>query len=219
MLVSDLIARARDLLLDSVAPYRSTDAELLRWVSDAQRVIVSLVPESYPESRSVKLATGTYRQAIPADALRLLDMPRNTGSNGTTPGPVIRLIGRSVLDGVNPNWTAETGTTVEHYIYDYKTPRQVLVYPTPSSDVYVEMVFSKNPAEISSASGSVALDDSYAALILDYVAFRAFSKDVDSQTSTAKAAGYMSMFSEAVGALTGATAQRVPASQQGGAAQ
>jgi len=219
MLVSDLISRARDLLLDTVSPYRTSDAELLRWASDAQRVIVSVVPEAYPESRAVQLEANTYRQKIPADALRLLDIPRNLGATGNTPGLVIRLIGRSVLDGVNPMWTSESAAEIEHYIYDFKTPRQFMVYPAPTSAVFVEMVFSKNPPEISANSGSLALDDSYSALILDYVAFRAFSKDVDSQTSASRAAAYMSMFSGAIAALTGATAQRVPASQQGGAVQ
>lgn len=216
MTANDFLSRVRDLLLDTEEPYRTSDAELLRWLSDGQRVIVSVMPEAYSASRAFTLVAGQYRQTLPSDMLRLLDVPCNLGPSGTTRGQVIRLIGRKVLDGVRPNWMSEQGDVVEHYIYDFKTPRVFLIFPTPSSPVSVELVGSVTPPDVISASASLALDDNYASILLDYVAFRAFSKDIDSATSSAKAASYYSMFSGGLSALVGGTAERVPASQKGG---
>lgn len=217
MLVSEVFTRLRDLLHDSRVPYRWSDAELLRWLSDAQRAVVTLVPEANPVVESVQLEVGKYRQNLPAGGLRLLDIPRNMGANGTTPGSVIRLIGRNVLDAQDPSWTTTAGSAIEHYLYDFKTPRQFLVYPYPQSTLYVEAVFSKSPTELTATTDTFGLDDTYLNSAMDYTMFRAYAKDMDSPTSAAKAKSYFDLFQSGLGQNVTTTAQRVPASSQGGA--
>lgn len=219
MTANDIVSRVRDILLDADTPYRNTDAELLRWVSDGQLAIVTAMPEAYAVSRAVQLSAGNYRQVIPSDALRLIDIPRNLGSGGNSPGAVVRLIGRNVLDGIVPNWMSTPGSAVEHYVYDYRTPRVFMVYPTPATAIYVEAVVSVSPPAVAALSQSLSLDDNYFNPLIDYTIFRALSKDVDSQTNTSKAVAHFGLFNSALQALAGAQAGRAPASQKGGATE
>ena len=219
MLVSDIFTRLRDLLHDSRVPYRWSDAELLRWLSDAQRESVKLVPESNPVVQPILLVANAYRQALPAGGLRLLDITRNLGANGTTPGPVIRLIGRAVLDAQDPTWPSTTGAPIEHYLYDFKTPRQFMVYPAPQSALYVEAVYSQSPAELTATTQTFALDDTYQSSAENYTMYRAYAKDMDSPTSATKAKSYYELFQSGLNLNVQATAQRTPASSAGGAMQ
>lgn len=219
MTANDIVSRVRDILLDTELPYRNSDAELLRWLSDGQLAIVAAMPEAYTVSRPMQLQAGSYRQSIPADALRLMDVPRNLGANGSTPGPVIRLVGRNVLDGISPMWTAVQGSAVEHYVYDYKAPRTFMVYPPPATALYVEVVVSVRPPGVSGIGDALSLDDNFFTPLVDYAVFRALSKDVDSQTNTAKAAAHYGLFNDALKALAAAQAGRAPASQKGGATE
>lgn len=217
MKASDVIARTRDLLLDTVEPYRWTDAELLRWLSDAQRALVVRVPEAHTTASTVKVLAGKYRQALPANAYRLLDVPRNLGVDGTTPGSVIRLIGRSVIDALVPAWMSATGPVIEHYMYDYKQPGVFLVYPTPATDMYVECVHSTAPAEVTALASDLPLSDMYQSPLVNYTAFRAFAKDIDSPVSAERAAAYNALFKGDLDDNTASTSARVPASQAGSA--
>ena len=219
MTANDIVSRVRDILLDTETPYRNSDAELLRWLSDGQLAIVTVMPEAYTASRSMAIVAGSYRQTIPADALRLMDVPRNLGASGSTPGQIVRLVGRNVLDGIDPMWTAKQGAEVEHYVYDYRTPRSFLVYPTPSSALYVEVVVSVRPPAVSGTGDTLSLDDNFFNPLVDYTLFRALSKDVDSQTNTAKAVAHYGLFNDALKALATALAGRAPASQKGGATE
>lgn len=210
MLISDLILRVRDFLHDTRAPYRWSDAELLRWLSDAQRTTVTLIPESYIETRSVLLENSKFRQTIPADALRLLDITRNMGKNGTSPGPGITSIGRIALEAQEPNWTTTTGQFVEHFIYDFKTPRQFFIYPNTTDGRWVEMTFSKDPAEVQSLSETFVFDATYIMPMVYMTTSLAYAKDMDSPTSAAKARAYMDLYQTALGQNVQSTSMRVP---------
>lgn len=179
-------------------------------------MIVSVVPEAFVSVRTVALTPGSYRQTLPADFLRLLDVPRNMGAGGTAPGRVIRLIPRLQLDASDPLWMTRTGDEVEHFLYDFKVPRTFLVYPAPASALSVELVGSVSPPEVLSEDETIPLYDDYLTLLLDYTVFRAFSKDVDSATSSMRAKEYYAMFKAGLDALVQSTAARVPASQTGG---
>lgn len=217
MKASDVIARVRDLLLDTTEPYRWSDTELLRWLTDAQRAVVVRVPEANTTAVPVKVLAGKYRQAMPANAYRLLDVPRNLGADGNTPGNVIRLIGRAVIDSLVPGWMSSTGAAIEHYLYDFKQPNCFLVYPTPTTDTYVECVHSVVPAAVTSASADLALSDMYQSPLVNYTAFRAFAKDIDSPNSAERAAAYKTLFTNDLDDGVSSTASRVPASQNGSA--
>jgi hypothetical protein len=116
---SAVINRARDALLDlSSTGYRWTDAELLRWLSDAQREVVTAFPEA-----------NTQTTAITPDAADVrIDMRLRAGS-GVTPiailrfasqqdprtgveGQELKLVEKMVLDALDPGWIGYVPTTL-----------------------------------------------------------------------------------------------------------
>ncbi|MDO8310527.1 MAG: hypothetical protein Q7T25_01160, partial [Sideroxyarcus sp.] len=106
--IASLLLRAGDLLQD-VTNIRWTQDELLRWLNDGQRAIVLERPEATAVNTSVLLVAGT-KQTLPALGLRLLDLPRNMGVGGSTPGRAIRLVQREVLDAQLPDWHSMTAS-------------------------------------------------------------------------------------------------------------
>lgn len=179
MLASALLQRVQDILQDTTG-VRWPEAELLRYLNDAQREIVLHKPDASAVTQSVQLVAGT-KQATPAGSLRLLDVIRNMGTNGNTPGNVITLIGRGVLDAQRRGWHAETAEAeADHYVFDVRDPKTFYVYPPVSgTPQQVEAILSIAPAEVTAASQSISLDDIYANIIMDYCLYRAYSKDAD----------------------------------------
>ena len=214
MLASDLITRARILLHDET-PVRWSDVELLLWLSDALRDLATFVPESYVITSKVALAANASRQSLPATATRLFDVTRNMGASGSTPGSVIRLVDRKILDQIDPDWPQTMGTTVEHYLYDFKNPLSYMVYPRPTAATFVELVHGAMPPEVTALNTTIPLSDMYVSAVLDGVVFRAMSKDAEFGNAQL-AAAYKQMFDARVAQIVTVTAQRTPADASGG---
>ncbi len=70
---TDIIRRARRLISDeatsTVSGQRWTNAELLKYITEAQRAVVSLKPEAYVHTRLFEVADGVSRQRLTANAL------------------------------------------------------------------------------------------------------------------------------------------------------
>jgi hypothetical protein len=81
-----VIDRARHLINDVassfVAGLRWTDAELLQWLTDGQREIVTLKPEANPATELFIVVGGAPRQQLdPAVADRLIRVEANGASS------------------------------------------------------------------------------------------------------------------------------------------
>lgn len=79
----DIIDLVRPLLNDSVAPVRYTDAELTRWISDAQREIVRLKPESNVATALFGVANPSAYQELGPDVAYALVRVEANGYAGT----------------------------------------------------------------------------------------------------------------------------------------
>jgi len=184
---SVVITRARDLLNDTGAVAHWTDAELLRWVSDAQRDIVTRIPVSNVTIESLTLTASTSEQDLTSitNVYRLIDVIRNTHD---VRNKVIFSSTEVEMSLVDPGWhiaPANSTATVERYVYSVDTPTIVHVYPNPTSDTQIQLKVSKLPLEIALVSTELTLDDSYIPLMVDYTVARAFSKDSDFADSSA----------------------------------
>ena len=100
-IANDIELRVRDLLNDT-AGVRWVDAELLRWISDAEKEIVQLRPDTNPSTITFTPATGQSRQALTTTGVhRLIDVPTNTHTNRA-----VRLISQRTLDSTDVDWHA-----------------------------------------------------------------------------------------------------------------
>lgn len=194
------------VLLGDVAATRWTTAELLGWLNDGQRELVTLAPQTNIKNVPLHLVSG-IKQSLPSDAIILLDIPYNSGSAGTTVGTVINHVPKEIMLKRIPGWTATLpSSVVKHYIYSASDPLIFYVYPPqPTTTKYVECVYSAVPALIANATAGtkITLDDQYQNALLDYLLYRSFSKDTDSANQTARGTEYYKMFISAIASKMG----------------
>lgn len=227
MLASDVITPVRDALFD-VGAVRWTDAELLRYLSHAQVVLVGLRPDAYAITETVRLAGGTL-QTIPTAGTRLLRVVRNRAAVGAdaAPGRAVRITSREALDTEDPNWHARRPSArIEHYMVDAYTPRQFYVYPPALGAVgsvpesgqpasHVEIVYSANPAPVSSTSTTLPLGDQFLTPLIEFTLYRAFAKDSSAAGNMQRAEMHLKSFAQALGLNFNAELQAVAAALQG----
>ncbi|MGZ5183601.1 MAG: phage adaptor protein [Caldimonas sp.] len=220
---STIVTKAALLLFD-VANVKWSQAELLMWLSDAQRATVALLPEASSQLSVVRLSAGA-RQVLPNGSLMLLEVTRNMGTNGATPGRILKRVDRAVLDETQPNW-AGAAPVPSPLVYTYNKRDKGAFYVSPPADGtgYVEINVSMEPTEITAGATAIGVDDIYAPALLDYVMWRAKSKQVpfagdpkDAQAYLASWATYITGDAEAAARLAaqmGALAT-MPLQQQG----
>jgi hypothetical protein len=77
---------------------------------------------------AVQLAVGT-KQALADPAFQLIDIKRNMGTDGNTPGRAIRVVTRELMDGMDPNWHAGPRSSItQNFIYDPQQPKTYYVF-------------------------------------------------------------------------------------------
>jgi hypothetical protein len=206
----DILDRAVIQLQDLKA-IRWTRQELLRWASDAQRQIVLQAPSATATTEAVKLAAGT-RQLLPDVGWLLLDVYRNVKPGvKPAPGRVVRLISRSMIDRFNPNWHAERARPeVINYLYDVQDPTTYWVYPPNDGTGMLEINYSATPDDLVAEDQELDVQDVYGNAVLDYIMFRACSKDAEYAPGLQLAQGYLATFTASVGGKAASEDQNAP---------
>lgn len=220
--VKSLLTRAGVILHDTTQ-VRWQDTELLGWLNDSQRELVLIRPDASIKNEDHNLSEGT-KQTLPAGGIRLIDVIRN---NTTSTKNAVRVIDRNVLDAQQPAWhTSGANATVEHYMFDLRDPKHFYVYPAQPAEVgTVELVYSSTPVDavlsadavpaVGSGDGTpgndaaipaipegqteITLDDIYANAMLDYILYRAYSKDADFAGNAQRALKHYEAFAASLG--------------------
>ena len=201
---TSLITRAATLIQDATA-VRWPRLELLDWLNDGQREVVLLKPEASVVSESMPLTPNSTKQTLPAASIALIDVVRNLGATGSTPGKAIQICSRDVLDAQRPNWHSDPNPTgvIEHYLFDPRNPKIFYVYPkAPMGGWFVEVVMSASPANCNDSGAVIGVDDIYANALLDYVLYRAYSKDATYAQNSGLAVAHYTAFSNSLGVKT-----------------
>lgn len=199
--VSSILSRAATLIQDATN-VRWPQAELLDWLNDGQREIVLLKPEASVKNESFALTAGKTKQSLPASGVLVIDVVRNLGADGLTPGSAIRMVDRDVLDSQRPTWHSDANTLgyVQHFMYDTRDPKTFYVYPkAPATAWNIELIYSAAPND-ASIGGVIQIDDIYSNALLDYVLYRAYSKDADFATNSQLAVAHFNAFAQSLGA-------------------
>ena len=206
--VVDIIRRVEDVLQDNNV--RWPRVELQNWINESYLSITLLRPDAMSSAGTFTCAVGT-RQVLTtqfATALRLLDVTRNLAA--TSNKKVVRLVARSVLDDQRPAWHAETGTVnIQHFTFDPRQPKEFFVYPPATAAAQLEVVYSDTPGthalsenDLDPDSGNtevIKLDDIYMSAIIDWVLYRAYSKDAEYGANEARASAAYQAFNGAIG--------------------
>jgi hypothetical protein len=184
------------IILQDTSQVRFPQAELMTFLNDAQREIVLHRPDSKTINGNITCVAGS-KQSLPSTGLRLVDVVRNDG------GRAITQIARKILDETLPNWhntPADATKKIEHFVYDPADPKNFYVYPSATSSMDIEIIYSIAPSDITySASVTISLDDIYANAILDYMLYRAYQKDSEYAGNAERSMMHYSSFANALG--------------------
>lgn len=178
---------------------RWSRAQLLDWLSVGQRYAAMVQPSTSSTTTVEKLQPGT-RQRIPMDGWMLLDIVRNMGSDGNTPGRAVKVISRRLLDAFDPSWhSAAASAITQNYIFDTQSPYFYYVYPPSNGTGYLQYVYSAVPVPLVSETDAISIPDVYEDALNHYVMFRALSKNAEFAGSP-QADQYLMLFNAALGA-------------------
>jgi hypothetical protein len=201
-----VIDKAAVQLFD-VPNIRWTRAELLNWVSMGQRTLILAIPEASAATATVTLVSGT-KQSIPTDGWMLFSANRNLGPSGTAPGPSLEPITRDILTRNNPAWSSTATAAAVQTAYFY-TPLDKTTWwcypPADSSANKVEVTYSVSPTAITSESTTLLVNDVYEPVLMDYILYRACSKDAEYAPGMQLAQMYMQSFTAVLASLKGST--------------
>jgi hypothetical protein len=232
ILVRDAIFRVSSQLHDISPQFtRWTQRELVAWLNDGQKAIAKYIPSACARTDAIKLATGTKQsiEALPAASVKpgdgsvatdvyghyLQAVIRNMGATGETAGRAIRLVDREVLDVNDPDWHSNSGTPINQYSFDPRTPKIFYVNPgVPASGAWwVEVSYLANPVEVPDTNDygmngtdttKISIDDKYIDDLVNYVLARAYMKDAEFAGNTNLAAAHTQLFTGSINAQVAA---------------
>jgi hypothetical protein len=194
------------ILIQDDTNIRWTKDEICGWINSAQREILIHKPNANPTIGNVATVIGT-KQSLPVGAIQLLDVTRNMGTTAMpAAGKVITNIPRSIIDRIAGWHKATTYVTstvgVDHYAFDERFPTTFYVWPGLSDTGFVEGLYAALPTDLTISEGAIAgsiFNDLYETPILDYCAYRCYSKDAEYTENLQRAAAFYASF---VGAIT-----------------
>lgn len=210
--VIDIIRRVEHVLQDAGVHWPRV--ELQDWLNEAYLTLLLARADANTVIAEFTCAEGVSRQSLDAqfpDALRILDVIRNTAAGST--GRAVRLVPRSTLDSQQYNWYVTAPVIdAQLWVFDPRRPREFMVFPPAGVSpniTKVEVMYSARVANhtltesaldpAGATAETIRLDDVYAPVLVDWVLYRAFSKDSKYGASSARAALHVQAFSTALG--------------------
>lgn len=201
ILVQDIINRVVDLLLDydrADEEARWSNAELIRWINDSRMAILTRKPSACSKIAVLPLIAGS-QQAIPTDGTLLLDLICNMGLSGTSAGRSIRRTDRQNLDDDDLYWQKATPRAeISQFTFDDRTPKDFFVWPPAVEGTNVKLSYVAIPAAVATLADTLDIGLETMDAVVNYIAFRAKSKD-SQYANAAEAAAFYGAFADALG--------------------
>lgn len=200
LITAQSIITKAGLLLNDDSSVRWTTSEMLGWLTDGQREIAVDKPYLCSKIAVATLVAGV-RQSLSAltDYNLLLNVKRNIESDGVTAGRTVSIAAAETLDALNPDWhLGILYGTVVHYTFDPSTRAVFQVYPPAIAGTKVELTYSYVPAAFTALADVIVVPDSLGTSLIDYLCYRALTKDAEFGDVGSKAAAHYKLFTDAV---------------------
>jgi hypothetical protein len=175
--------------------------ELVRYLNDAQREIVTLRPDLVAKLYATPLVVGA-KQQVPTDCSKLFEVDRNTN------GPTVRQVERTMLDALDPDWYTRPGSKyAKHFTFDIREPRAFYVYPCALANTSVDLLYAAFPADIavpagpshSDVTGNITVDDVFKNIMFFFAMSRALAKDAEYTGDRVSSDAYAQRFMTGLG--------------------
>lgn len=177
--IVDLIERA-EIIAQDATNIRWPKQEWLNGYNDAILFVVNRRPDKAVKNENFVVDETNSKQTLPAGALFLFTIVRNVIS-----GRPIRKLMRNQLDDQYENWHQDTAENIDHYMYDERDPTTFYIYPRPlTSGHVIEVCYPFAPdavaiSDFTTDTQTIGIDDSFLNPVLDFMLYRAYSKDAD----------------------------------------
>jgi hypothetical protein len=216
-----IIQRAVGVLQDTTS-VRWPMNELVRWLNDAQREVVTYRPDAMNTTATMTLAAGS-RQDLDNGTLtpapsKLIEITRNMAATSTK-GAVTQ-VPRKIMDDQTPGWHNLAGSVnVLHYMFDARDPKTFYVYPPATILAQLEVMYSAYPTDIvepidgalyTAVVGNISLPDIYGNALLDYILYRAYTKDSEYAGNLQRAQAHYAAFANTMGVEVKSTVAVAP---------
>ena len=124
-------------------------------------------------------------------------------------GRAVTVVQRDLMDAADPDWHASRESrVVKHVMFDEADQRTYYVYPPNDGQGMMETVVSTLP-ELFSPTGDpevlesygypIALRDEYMSALVDYILYRAYSKDAQNAGAASRAALHYQQYGNQLG--------------------
>lgn len=172
--------------------------QAIAWLNDAQRAIAIHKPDAFSRTETVKLEVGS-KQTIPAGCLAIFGNQLNMGADGLTPGREVLEIDGVLLSRFSPAWRSATGSVVKEWFPDPSDPNTYYVVPSVVGDVYLQVSGNYTPTTVMSPASELSIKEIFAPAIVNWLAYRFFSRDSELTPNYARAAGFEASFYQLLG--------------------
>lgn len=195
---NEIIAQVNNQLND-VGFIRWPKPELLTYLNFAQRAVVLRRPDAYTVDIDEFICAEGAKQSLPADALRLIDIPANFTGN-VIRGPY----DKGTLNNNYPSWRGgKDANDAELYLYDERNPKTFYLYPGVVAGTKVNVIHSAAPPNITmdqSDNGKlIDIDDIYENGLTEWILYRCYSKDAEFAANPQKAQMHLTAFKAQLG--------------------
>ena len=203
--IKHLLDQALELLQDAVDRDQFDFPDLINWYNFGQRLLVSYLPDANALIETMKLAVGS-RQSLPARALGLINIQRNMGTDGLTPGPAIIRTTLEALKAFDLNWSSVTpAEVIINFMQDPADKTNFYVSPPSDGTGYVELEFGQvPPIAVYDAGGAwenlmVGVHEKYVDSLLNYILHRSYDKDTDFPGNLERSGYHLDLFYSSAG--------------------
>ena len=191
--------------------------ELLGWLSGALREIAIIKPSATADVIEVTLRPGT-KQRVPSGYHQMLDATRNLLTSASSPtgrsgGQAITTVTRDEIDAAIPGWHNPAilpyAKAVHHVVDADADPMTFYVVPGNDGTGLIEITASVMPAALpipanpdlieSYANINIPMPNAYEEAVLNFVIYRALSKDSMVAGAAARAQAHLALFQQSLG--------------------
>lgn len=165
LLCSEVLAKARYVLQDSTAPYRNTDPEMLGWINDTIKTILSLVPG---------LFTDVVQHVCEAGFEQKLTNERASGFFSVVGVPEGDL---DTLTLFSPGWQNAAQGPIVNWLRAANDPLGFYCTPPATAGQTLQVNAVITPTPLTLLTDLIPVPEAYEPAIIDYIVAMAQLKD------------------------------------------
>lgn len=181
MITADVFDRVKRIFGDESA-VQLTDADIIRWINDAQREIVMHSQNLLEKIGTINTVEGQDEYAFPADLLILRSIRYKNDSMQSYSSLQFRSL--QDFDTYINGWDGSFYGTNDPLVYT-TYENTIYVFPTPnvSTTSGLKVLYSRKPVDVTDSLDPLDLPEAYHNAVVKYCLTRAYEMDEDYESS------------------------------------